>query len=150
MKREIPIPIKKTGRTREVVHNNLSVKTGEKSHITLFRPMMVEMIPVLDENGNQVKNGKGNPKYKRLSEATPEEKALKKEGKLKSRFFQERDSNTGLAKFATYKVFELSQTTLKPEFYPKAMPIVTITLIWIIFVQKRCSKGFQTMLRVLG
>ena len=113
---------KKTGRTREVVHNNLSVKTGEKSHITLFRPMMVEMIPVLDENGDQVKNGKGNPKYKRLSEATPEEKALKKEGKLKSRFFQERDSNTGLAKFATYKVFELSQTTLKPEFYPKAMP----------------------------
>ena len=113
---------KKTGRTREVVHNNLSVKTGEKSHITLFRPMMVEMIPVLDKNGNQVKNGKGNPKYKRLSEATPEEKALKKEGKLKSRFFQERDSNTGLAKFATYKVFELSQTTLKPEFYPKAMP----------------------------
>ena len=113
---------KKTGRTREVVHNNLSVKTGEKSHITLFRPMMVEMIPVLDENGNQVKNGKGNPKYKRLSEATPEEKSLKKQGKLKSRFFQERDSNTGLAKFATYKVFELSQTTLKPEFYPKAMP----------------------------
>ena len=113
---------KKTGRTREVVHNNLSVKIGEKSHITLFRPMMVEMIPVLDENGNQVKNGKGNPKYKRLSEATPEEKSLKKEGKLKSRFFQERDSNTGLAKFATYKVFELSQTTLKPEFYPKAMP----------------------------
>lgn len=113
---------KKTDRTREVVHNNLSVKTGEKSHITLFRPMMVEMIPVLDENGNQVKNGKGNPKYKRLSEATPEEKVLKKEGKLKSRFFQERDSNTGLAKFATYKVFELSQTTLKPEFYPKAMP----------------------------
>ncbi|MGX7074382.1 PBECR4 domain-containing protein [Falseniella ignava] len=113
---------KKTGRTREVVHNNLSVKTGEKSHITLFRPMMVEMIPVLDENGNQIKNGKGNPKYKRLSEATPEEKALKKEGKLKSRFFHERDSNTGLAKFATYKVFELSQTTLKPEFYPKAMP----------------------------
>ena len=113
---------KKTGRTREVVHNNLSVKTGEKSHITLFRPMMVEMIPVLDENGNQVKNGKGNPKYKRLSEATLEEKALKKEGKLKSRFFHERDSKTGLAKFATYKVFELSQTTLKPEFYPKAMP----------------------------
>ncbi len=113
---------KKTGRTREVVHNNLSVKTGEKSHITLFRPMMVEMIPVLDENGNQVKNGKGNPKYKRLSEATPEEKALKKQGKLKSRFFQERDSKTGLAKFATYKVFDLSQTTLKPEFYPKAMP----------------------------
>ena len=113
---------KKTGRTREVVHNNLSVKTGEKSHITLFRPMMVEMIPVLDENGNQIKNGKGNPKYKRFSEATPEEKALKKQGKLKSRFFQERDSKTGLAKFATYKVFELSQTTLKPEFYPKAMP----------------------------
>lgn len=113
---------KRTGETKEVIHQGLSVKTGEKSQITLFRPLMVRMIPVLDENGNQVKNDKGNPKYKKLSEATPQEKALVKDGKLPVRQFQERDSKTGYPRFTTYKVFELSQTTLKPESYPKAMP----------------------------
>ncbi|MDO4667050.1 MAG: PBECR4 domain-containing protein [Streptococcus sp.] len=113
---------KRTGETKEVVHQGLSVKTGEKSKITLFRPLMVRMIPVLDESGNQVKNDKGNPKYKKLSEATPKEKALVKDGKLSVRQFQERDKKTGRTKFTTYKVFELSQTTLKPESYPKIMP----------------------------
>lgn len=113
---------KRTGETKEVIHQGLSVKTGEKSQITLFRPLMVRMIPVLDENGHQVKNDKGNPKYKKLSEATPKEKALVKDGKLLVRQFQERDPKTGYPRFTTYKVFELSQTTLKPESYPKAMP----------------------------
>ncbi len=113
---------KRTGETKEVVHQGLSVKTGEKSQITLFRPLMVKMIPVLDETGNQIKNDRGNPKFKKLSEATPQEKALVKDGKLPVRQFQERDSKTGYPRFTTYKVFELSQTTLKPESYPKAMP----------------------------
>ncbi len=113
---------KRTGETKEVVHQNLSVKVGEKSRITLFRPLMVRMIPVLDENGHQVKNDKGNPKYKKFSDATPQEKALVKDGKLPVRQFQERDPKTGYPRFTTYKVFELSQTTLKPESYPKAMP----------------------------
>ncbi|EGS26856.1 hypothetical protein FSLSAGS3026_00933 [Streptococcus agalactiae FSL S3-026] len=113
---------KRTGETKEVVHQGLSVKTGEKSQITLFRPLMVKMIPVLDENGHQVKNDKGNPKYKKLSEATSQEKALVKDGKLPVRQFQERNPKTGYPRFTTYKVFELSQTTLKPESYPKAMP----------------------------
>ncbi|MGT2755201.1 PBECR4 domain-containing protein [Streptococcus ovis] len=113
---------KRTGETKEVVHQGLSVKTGEKSQITLFRPLMVKMIPVLDENGQQLKNDKGNPKFKKLSEATPQEKALVKDGKLPVRQFQERDPKTGYPRFTTYKVFELSQTTLKPESYPKAMP----------------------------
>ena len=113
---------KRTGETREVLHQGLSVKTGEKSRITLFRPLMTRMIPVLDENGKQLKNEKGNPKYKKLSEATPQEKALVKEGKLPVKQFQERDRETGQPRFTTYKVFELSQTTLKPESYPKAMP----------------------------
>ncbi|HEP2968762.1 TPA: toprim domain-containing protein [Streptococcus pyogenes] len=113
---------KRTGETKEVVHQGLSVKTGEKSKITLFRPLMVRMIPVLDENGHQVKNDKGNPKYKKFSDATPQEKALVKDGKLPVRQFQERDPKTGYPRFTTYKVFELSQTTLKPESYPKAMP----------------------------
>lgn len=113
---------KRTGKTKEVVHQGLSVKTGEKSQITLFRPLMVKMIPVLDDKGQQVKNDKGNPKYKKLSDATPQEKALVKDGKLLVRQFQERDGKTGQPRFTTYKVFELSQTTLKPESYPKAMP----------------------------
>ncbi|HFI0666714.1 TPA: PBECR4 domain-containing protein [Streptococcus suis] len=113
---------KRTGETKEVLHQGLSVKTGEKSQITLFRPLMVKMIPVLDENGCQVKNDKGNPKYKKFSEASAQEKALVKEDKIPVRQFQERDPKTGQARFTTYKVFELSQTTLKPESYPKAMP----------------------------
>ena len=113
---------KRTGETKEVVHQGLSVKSGEKAQITLFRPLMARMIPVLDDQGNQVKNSKGNPKFKKISEATPQEKALLKERKLRVVQFQERDQETGLPKFTTYKVFELSQTTLKPESYPKAMP----------------------------
>lgn len=113
---------KRTGETKEIVHQGLSVKTGEKSKITLFRPVMAKMIPALDEHGQQLKNDKGNPKYKKLSDATPQEKALVKDGKLSVRQFQERDPKTGYPRFTTYKVFELSQTTLKPESYPKAMP----------------------------
>ena len=113
---------KRTGETKEVVHQGLSVKSGEKAQITLFRPLMARMIPVLDDQGNQVKNSKGNPKFKKISEATPQEKALLKERKLRVVQFQERDQETGLPKFTTYKVFELSQTTLKPESYPKALP----------------------------
>lgn len=113
---------KRTGETKEIVHQGLSVKTGEKSKITLFRPVMAKMIPVLDEHGQQLKNDKGNPKYKKLSDATPQEKALVKDGKLPVRQFQERNPKTEYPRFTTYKVFELSQTTLKPESYPKAMP----------------------------
>ncbi|MGG6798403.1 UNVERIFIED_CONTAM: toprim domain-containing protein [Streptococcus canis] len=112
---------KRTGESKEVVDHNLSVKAGEKSQITLFRPVMVAMIPVLDDKGKQVINQKGNPKFKPLSQATPEEKALVKAQKLKVSHFQDVDA-TGNRKFMTYKVFELSQTTLKPESYPKAMP----------------------------
>ncbi|MDU6443074.1 MAG: PBECR4 domain-containing protein, partial [Streptococcus sp.] len=112
---------KRTGKKKEVVHQGLSVKAGEKSQITLFRPQMEKMIPVLDSNGNQVKNEKGNPKFKRLSQATPQEKALVKDKKLKVTLFQTRDTS-GQPLYTTYKVFELSQTTLKPESYPKAMP----------------------------
>lgn len=112
---------KRTGQTKEVVHNSLSVKAGEKSRIRLFRPRMEKMIPVLDNSGNQLKNEKGNPKFKRLSQATPQEKALVKEKKLKVSLFQKRDAS-GQPLYTTYNVFELSQTTLKPESYPKAMP----------------------------
>ena len=100
----------------------MSVKAGEHAQITLFRPVMEEMIPVFDENGKQVINGKGHPKFKKKKEASLEEKQLIAEGKLKVVQFQVRDLETGQGKFTLYKVFELSQTNLKPEAYPKAMP----------------------------
>lgn len=113
---------KKTGNSQEVTKQTLSVKAGEHAQITLFRPVMEEMIPVFDENGKQVINGKGHPKFKKKKEASLEEKQLIAEGKLKVVQFQVRDLETGQGKFTLYKVFELSQTNLKPEAYPKAMP----------------------------
>lgn len=113
---------KKTGKTKEVINDSLSVAAGEKSRIRLFRPQMVKMIPVLDNNGNQLINSKGNPKFKPLSEATSEEKEKITNGELQVRQFQDRDLKTGQGKFTTYKVFELSQTNLKHESHPKAMP----------------------------
>lgn len=113
---------KRTGNSQEVTKQTLSVKAGEHAQITLFRPVMEEMIPVFDENGKQVINGKGHPKFKKKKEASLEEKQLIAEGKLKVVQFQVRDSKTGQGKFTLYKVFELSQTNLKPEAYPKAMP----------------------------
>ena len=113
---------KRTGNSQEVTKQTLSVKAGEHAQITLFRPVMEEMIPVFDENGKQVINGKGHPKFKKKKEASLEEKQLIAEGKLKVVQFQVRDLETGQGKFTLYKVFELSQTNLKPEAYPKAMP----------------------------
>lgn len=113
---------KRTGNSQEVTKQTLSVKAGEHAQITLFRPVMEEMIPVFDENGKQVINGKGHPKFKKKKEASLEEKQLIAEGKLKVVQFQVRNLETGQGKFTLYKVFELSQTNLKPEAYPKAMP----------------------------
>ncbi|WP_029237964.1 ImmA/IrrE family metallo-endopeptidase, partial [Streptococcus sobrinus] len=106
---------KKTGKTKTVHYDQLSVKTGEKSKITLLRPVMVKMIPVMDATGKPVKTEQGRTKYKPQSEASPAEKA-----KIKSKELPVKEFMSG--KFTTYKVFELSQTTLKPESYPKAMP----------------------------
>lgn len=106
---------KKTGKTKTVHYDQLSVKAGEKSKITLLRPVMVKMIPVMDATGKPVKTEQGRTKYKPQSEASPAEKA-----KIKSKELPVKEFMSG--KFTTYKVFELSQTTLKPESYPKAMP----------------------------
>ncbi|MVX59560.1 toprim [Streptococcus danieliae] len=100
---------KKTGEVKEKLHQNLSVRAGEKSKITLFRPLMVKMIPVLDEQGRQLKNDKGNLQYKKLSQATPQEKALVKEGKLPVRQFQERDLETGYPRYTKYSHLKQEQ-----------------------------------------
>ena len=106
---------RKTGEEKTYTEAKLSVKAGEKAEITLFRPIFSDVIPTLDEKGNIKVDSKGSPVLKLKEYATEMEKQALKEGKIKV----VGQRKTG---FTTYKVFELSQTNLKPESYPKAMP----------------------------
>ncbi len=106
---------RKTGEEKTYTEAKLSVKAGEKAQITLFRPIFSDVIPTLDEKGNIKVDSKGSPVLKLKEYATEMEKQALKEGKIKV----VGQRKTG---FTTYKVFELSQTNLKPESYPKAMP----------------------------
>ncbi|STP83964.1 Uncharacterised protein [Enterococcus cecorum] len=106
---------RKTGEEKIYTEAKLSVKAGEKAQITLFRPIFSDVIPTLDEKGNIKVDSKGSPVLKLKEYATEMEKQALKEGKIKV----VGQRKTG---FTTYKVFELSQTNLKPESYPKAMP----------------------------
>lgn len=112
----------RTGKTRTIKNEGLSVRAGQKGHIKLFKPMMDEMIPVLDETGQQLKNDKGYPKYKPKKKATAAEEEAIKQGRLEVKSFPKRDLKTGKALYKTFTVFELSQTNLKPEKCPKIMP----------------------------
>lgn len=112
----------RTGKTRTIKNEGLSVRAGQKGHIKLFKPMMDEMIPVLDETGQQLKNDKGYPKYKPKKKATAAEEEAIKQGRLEVKSFPKRDLKTGKALYKTFTVFELSQTNLKPEKYPNIMP----------------------------
>lgn len=112
----------RTGKTKTIKNEGLSVRVGQKGRIKLFKPMMDEMIPVLDETGQQLKNDKGYPKYKPKKKATAAEEEDIKQGRLEVKSFPKRDLKTGKALYKTFTVFELSQTNLKPEKYPKIMP----------------------------
>lgn len=112
----------RTGKTKTIKNEGLSVRMGQKGRIKLFKPMMDEMIPVLDETGQQLKNDKGYPKYKPKKKATAAEEEAIKQGRLEVKSFPKRDLKTGKALYKTFTVFELSQTNLKPEKRPKIMP----------------------------
>lgn len=112
----------RTGKTKTIKNEGLSVRVGQKGRIKLFKPMMDEMIPVLDETGQQLKNDKGYPKYKPKKKATVAEEEAIKQGRLEVKSFPKRDLKTGKALYKTFTVFELSQTNLKPEKCPKIMP----------------------------
>lgn len=112
----------RTGKTKTIKNEGLSVRVGQKGRIKLFKPMMDEMIPVLDETGQQLKNDKGYPKYKPKKKATAAEEEAIKQGRLEVKSFPKRDLKTGKTLYKTFTVFELSQTNLKPEKCPKIMP----------------------------
>lgn len=112
----------RTGKTKTIKNEGLSVRVGQKGRIKLFKPMMDEMIPVLDETGQHLKNDKGYPKYKPKKKATAAEEEAIKQGRLEVKSFPKRDLKTGKTLYKTFTVFELSQTNLKPEKCPKIMP----------------------------
>ena len=110
----------KTGKVQTITGNKLSVKADEHPQIVLLRPDMKRIIPVLDEKGNQQKDDKNQVIYKDLEKATPQEKAAVKTGKIKAKSTQKRDSE-GRPSFVDYKVFDISQTNLKPKAYEKVL-----------------------------
>lgn len=112
---------KRTGQHKTVKINNLSVKAGEHAKIRLVQPEMKAIIPMYKENGQPVVNSAGKPAYKSYSHATPSEKQQVKAGKLKKVFIPSQDED-GSPKYREYKVFEISQTTLKNEAYNKVVP----------------------------
>ena len=111
---------RKTGESKTVVLDSVSVKAGEKAQITLYEPVMKTMIPVIDTNGNQMVNEQGKTMYKSFDQATSKEKAMVATGELKPVSIQAVD-NQGQPIYQTYKAFELSQTNLKPESYDKVV-----------------------------
>ncbi len=111
---------RKTGESKTVVLDSVSVKAGEKAQITLYEPVMKTMIPVIDPNGNQMVNEQGKTMYKSFDQATSKEKAMVATGELKPVSIQAVD-NQGQPIYQTYKAFELSQTNLKPESYDKVV-----------------------------
>lgn len=112
---------KKTKKETTITLDSLSVKAGEKAQITLFRPLMMQVIPKVDKQGNVILNEHTKrPETKPYKYATKEDKELIKKGKIK--VSTQQLFKNGYPQFGTYKVFEISQTNLKPEAYPKAMP----------------------------
>lgn len=109
--------MKDSGREYE---QKLSVRTGEKGMITLFRPATEKIIPRTDKEGNILKNAEGKVLYKKYqpSKLTDTEKELLATDKIQVISRAAKDK-AGRAKYKSYKVFDISQTTLKPESYNK-------------------------------
>lgn len=131
---------KKTGKTHEL-EPGLSVKMNETSKITLFRPMMANVIEFTDANGEL--------KTKPFKYATAEEKQSVKQGRLQVKNVPVKDKE-GRQKFTTYKVFEISQTNLKHEAYPKAMPNRHYDFNTDRVKVKEVTKGLEDYAKRLG
>lgn len=114
---EIAQKMKENGKEYE---QKLSVRAGEKGKITLFRQANEKFIPKTDENGNIVtdENGKTQLKKYQPSKLTDTEKQLLADGKIEITNTPAKDKHNR-AIYKTYKVFDISQTTLKPKSYMK-------------------------------
>ncbi|MEY8538283.1 zincin-like metallopeptidase domain-containing protein [Lactococcus muris] len=95
---------KKTGETKTIVLDGLSVRSGEKSQITL--------IGVNNSRYFEKENdGKVQRHYEKYWTAEDKRKVSNHEVEVKN-----------YQKFYPYKVFEISQTNIKPERLPEVMP----------------------------
>lgn len=116
---EVATRVQESGREYE---QKLSIKSGERGKINLFKVKQEWKLPRTDEAGNVLKFENGNIKYKQYhpSKLTELEKKLLEDKKIEPKLLPARDKN-GAPIFMKYKVFDISQTNLKQEAYQKVV-----------------------------
>lgn len=116
---EVAARVQETGREYE---QKLSIKSGERGKISLFKVKQQWKLPRTDEAGNVLRDENGNVKYKQYhsNKLTELEKKLIEDKKITPKLFPARDKNGALI-FMKYKVFDISQTNLKQEAYQKVV-----------------------------
>lgn len=116
---EVAARVQEAGREYE---QKLSIKSGERGKINLFKVKQEWKLPRTDEAGNVLKFENGNIKYKQYhpSKLTELEKKLLEDKKIEPKLLPARDKNGALI-FMKYKVFDISQTNLKQESYQKVV-----------------------------
>lgn len=116
---EVATRVQESGREYE---QKLSIKSGERGKINLFKVKQEWKLPRTDEEGNVLKFENGNIKYKQYhsNKLTELEKKLIEDKKIAPKLFPARDKNGALI-FMKYKVFDISQTNLKQESYQKVV-----------------------------
>lgn len=116
---EVAARVQEAGREYE---QKLSIKSGERGKINLFKVKQEWKLPRTDEAGNVLKFENGNIKYKQYhpSKLTELEKKLLEDKKIEPKLLPARDKNGALI-FMKYKVFDISQTNLKQEAYQKVV-----------------------------
>lgn len=116
---EVATRVQESGREYE---QKLSIKSGERGKVNLFKVKQEWQLPRTDETGNVLKFENGNIKYKQYhpSKLTELEKKLIEDKKITPKLLPARDKNGALI-FMKYKVFDISQTNLKQESYQKVV-----------------------------
>lgn len=95
---------KKSGKSNTIILDKVSVRQGEKSKISLIRGQENRYI-------EKKRNGKIQPHWEKFW--SKEEKTKVESGEIQAK---------SSMKYVPYKVFEISQTNIKPESLPKLMP----------------------------
>ncbi len=116
---EVAARVQESGREYE---QKLSIKSGERGKISLFKVKQEWKLPRTDEEANVIRDENGNVKYKQYhsNKLTELEKKLIEDKKIAPKLFPARDKNGALI-FMKYKVFDISQTNLKQESYQKVV-----------------------------
>ncbi len=116
---EVAARVQESGREYE---QKLSIKSGERGKISLFKVKQEWKLPRTDEEANVIRDENGNVKYKQYhsNKLTELEKKLIEDKKIEPKLLPARDKNGALV-FMKYKVFDISQTNLKQESYQKVV-----------------------------